>query len=54
MDAFTPYGNVVDLRKKGHFAFIKFDSNENAMAAIDAMNGTNFQGERIKVEKASK
>jgi len=52
MDAFNPYGNVVDLRKKGHFAFIKFDTADNALAAIEGLDGTNFQGQRIKVEKA--
>lgn len=59
-DLFSPFGNVTSAkviterdsgRSKG-FGFVEFGSNEEAKAAIDAMNGKEVEGRQLTVNIA--
>lgn len=58
---FSRFGNVVDAivvrdRESGRsrgFGFVTFEKDEEAQAAIDQMNNTEFEGRRISVARAS-
>jgi RNA recognition motif-containing protein len=39
---------------KGNYAFIYFEQHEGAVTAIEQMNGKEFQGKEIVVQKARK
>ncbi|HEY7751591.1 MAG TPA: RNA-binding protein [Ignavibacteriaceae bacterium] len=58
--AFTPYGNVVSAkvvtdrrtgRSKG-FGFVEMESDSEASAAIEALNGSELNGRNIVVNEA--
>lgn len=57
---FAQYGSVAEVRlisdretgrSKG-FAFVTFDDSQGVHAAIEAVNGSEFQGRRLKVNEA--
>ncbi len=59
-ELFAPFGNVVSAKvitdrdtgnSKG-FGFVEFTKNEEAKAAIDAMNGKEVDGRRLTVNVA--
>lgn len=58
---FSRFGNVVDAivvrdRESGRsrgFGFVTFEKDEEAQAAIEQMNNTEFEGRRISVARAS-
>ena len=59
-EAFTPYGNVVSAkvvtdrqtgRSRG-FGFVEMESDSEASAAIEALNGSDFNGRNIVVNEA--
>ncbi|MCG8570505.1 MAG: RNA-binding protein [Spirochaetes bacterium] len=59
-DLFAEYGNVLSTkvikdqftgRSKG-FAFIEMETDEEAIAAISALNGKEFDGRNLKVNEA--
>jgi cold-inducible RNA-binding protein len=59
-EAFARFGNVAEAkvitdrdtgRSRG-FGFVTFNDNEEAMAAMAAMNGTDLDGRTIKVNEA--
>lgn len=60
VELFSPHGIVVEAkiindRETGRprgFAFVTMNSEEDAQAAIDALNGKAFQGRPLKVNQA--
>ena len=59
-EVFTPYGNVVSAnvvtdrrtgRSKG-FGFVEMESESEASAAIEALNGSELNGRNIVVNEA--
>ncbi len=59
-EAFTPYGNVVSAkvvtdrqtgRSRG-FGFVEMESDSEASAAIEALNGSDLNGRNIVVNEA--
>lgn len=53
-ELFGAYGTIVDAYKperKG-FAFVTFESDEQAAAAIEAVNGKELDGRELKVDYA--
>jgi len=59
-EAFTAYGNVVSAkvvtdrqtgRSRG-FGFVEMESDSEASAAIEALNGSDFNGRNIVVNEA--
>jgi len=59
-EAFTQYGNVVSAnvvtdrqtgRSRG-FGFVEMESDSEASAAIEALNGSDFNGRNIVVNEA--
>jgi len=53
-DLYREYGKVADVVMKGKYAFVEFESQKDADAAIDATNGIDFHGYKLKVEYPSK
>ncbi len=59
-EAFTPFGEVTSVRlvcdkfsgKSKGFGFVEMPSNEEAEAAIAALNENDFKGRDIKVNQA--
>ena len=59
-EAFTPFGEVASVRlvsdkfsgKSKGFGFVEMPSNEEAEAAIAALNEKDFKGRDIKVNQA--
>ena len=60
-DLFSKLGNVVDVkiiidkftgRSKG-FGFVEMSSEDEANNAISTLNGTEFEGRTLKVDKAT-
>ena len=52
-DLYREY-NVLDVVLKGKYAFVEFESQKDANAAIDATNNIEFHGYKLKVEPPSK
>ena len=59
-EAFQQFGEITEAkvimdrdtgRSRG-FGFITFNNDEDALSAINAMNGTNLEGRTIKVNEA--
>jgi cold-inducible RNA-binding protein len=59
-DFFAPYGNVIEVdlildkfsgRPRG-FGFVTMETKEGAEAAIQALNGKNFEGRALTVNEA--
>jgi len=46
---FTQYGNVLSVDIKRGFAFVKYDTQESAQAAIEGANNLLFNGRNIRV-----
>ncbi|CAK9187209.1 unnamed protein product [Ilex paraguariensis] len=51
---FDPYGKVVNIRIRRNFAFIQFESQEDASKALDATNMSKLMDRVISVEYAIK
>ncbi|HBU27850.1 TPA: RNA-binding protein [Candidatus Uhrbacteria bacterium] len=59
-EIFTPYGEVTSARvvtdkftgKSRGFGFVEFATDEQAQAAVDAMDGTELSGRTINVNVA--
>lgn len=51
VDSVTIIRDKFDNRSKG-FGFVEMSSEEEAEAAIDALNGSEFSGRSIRVDKA--
>lgn len=47
---FEKYGNVVEFDIIKNYGFVHFESKDEARAAADALNGTDFDGSTISVE----
>lgn len=43
------FGPIDKIEMKGNYAFIYFETHEGAVAAIEQMNGKEFQGKKIVV-----
>ncbi|KAJ3675563.1 hypothetical protein LUZ60_004605 [Juncus effusus] len=60
-EAFAPYGQVVEARvildresgRSRGFGFVTFTSNEEAGAALSAMDGKDLQGRMVRVDYAT-
>ena len=59
-EVFTPYGEITDAvvltdkftgRSRG-FGFVEFSKDEEAQAAVDALDGSNLEGRDIVVNVA--
>ena len=53
-DLFSTYGKVVSVKiieNKG-FGFVEMGSSEEAQAALDALNNTEFGGRTLKIDEA--
>lgn len=53
-DLFSAYGQVVSMKiieNKG-FGFVEMGSSEEAQAALDALNNTEFDGRTLRVDEA--
>ncbi len=59
-DLFAQYGSVTDVnlmvdrvtQKPRGFAFVTYATNEAGQAAIQALNGKDFQGRKLKINEA--
>jgi len=59
-DKFSKYGKIIDVRivvdpfskESRGFGFVTFESNLDADDAIDGINGTDYEGKVVRVEKA--
>lgn len=51
---FEPYGRILNIRIRRNFAFIQFESQEDATKALDATNMSNFMDRVISVEYAAR
>eukprot|EP01137_Pigoraptor_chileana_P004483 Opistho-2@46186 len=51
-DLFRRYGRIVNVDLKNGFAFVEFEDDRDAEDAIRALDGTNFEGDRIIVQAA--
>lgn len=49
---FGKYGNIVDLVLKVNFAFLQYESEKEAIAAIKNLNDYTLMGNKINVESA--
>eukprot|EP00747_Dinoflagellata_sp_TGD_P186830 gnl/TRDRNA2_/TRDRNA2_44154_c0_seq2.p2 gnl/TRDRNA2_/TRDRNA2_44154_c0~~gnl/TRDRNA2_/TRDRNA2_44154_c0_seq2.p2 ORF type:complete len:170 (+),score=25.86 gnl/TRDRNA2_/TRDRNA2_44154_c0_seq2:61-510(+) len=52
-DYFSKYGRIVDVwvaRQPPGFAFVTMDDERDAKDAVNALDGSKFQGERIRCE----
>lgn len=53
-DLFSAYGQVVSMKiieNKG-FGFVEMGSSEEAQAALDALNNTEFDGRTLRIDEA--
>jgi arginine/serine-rich splicing factor 1/9 len=55
-DLFEKYGRIryCEVKSGRGFGFVEFDDTRDAEDAIDALDGTNFEGGRIRVEFSRK
>lgn len=51
---FEKFGDVAEVIMKGRYAFIDFKDVDGAKAAVLAMNGVDFKGEKLTVEHTKK
>ncbi|XP_074291230.1 serine/arginine-rich splicing factor RS40-like isoform X1 [Silene latifolia] len=51
---FDPYGKIVNVRIRGNFGFVQYDSQEDATKALDATNMSKFLDRVITVEYSSR
>ncbi|KAJ4950075.1 hypothetical protein NE237_026907 [Protea cynaroides] len=51
---FDPYGKILNIRIRRNFAFIQFESQEDATQALDATNMSKFRDQVISVEYAAR
>ncbi|CAM8901888.1 unnamed protein product [Rhodiola kirilowii] len=51
---FDPYGKIVNVRIRRNFAFVQFDTQEEATKALDATNSSKFMDRIISVEYATR
>jgi len=51
---FEPYGRILNIRIRRNFAFVQFESQEDATKALDATHMSNFMDRVISVEYASR
>jgi len=59
-DAFSEYGEVVsakiitdrETRRSRGFGFVEMPSDEDALKAIEALNGEDFQGRKLVVNQS--
>ncbi|GER34973.1 arginine/serine-rich splicing factor RSP41 [Striga asiatica] len=51
---FDPYGKILNVRIRRNFAFVQFESQEDATRALDATNLSKLLGSVITVEYAAK
>jgi RNA recognition motif-containing protein len=49
---FSQYGEIVDLDKKEHFAFLCYENQKSTILAVDNLNGIKVDGRHIKVDHA--
>jgi RNA recognition motif-containing protein len=53
-ELFSNYGDVKDVRvieRKG-FGFVEFETVEEAEKAMEALNGTEFEGRTLRIDEA--
>lgn len=51
---FEPYGKVLNVRIRRNFAFVQYESEEDAIKALDATHLSTLMGQEISVEFAIK
>eukprot|EP01017_Pseudomicrothorax_dubius_P045165 TRINITY_DN7769_c0_g3_i9.p1 TRINITY_DN7769_c0_g3~~TRINITY_DN7769_c0_g3_i9.p1 ORF type:complete len:143 (-),score=20.70 TRINITY_DN7769_c0_g3_i9:82-510(-) len=56
-DLFTPYGKVVELivkdgRASDRFAFVEFETEDQAADALERVSGYELQGRQLRIEYA--
>ncbi len=53
-ELFTEYGEVksVNIITGKGFGFVEMDSNDQAEAAKEALNGTEFEGRTLRIDEA--
>eukprot|EP01031_Cornospumella_fuschlensis_P031154 gene31154-37651_t len=51
-EVFSAYGSVVSIERRPNYAYVFFDDQAEADKAIEALNGTELDGNQIKVEVA--
>ncbi|RLV94707.1 Nucleolar protein 3 [Spathaspora sp. JA1] len=51
-DHFAPAGPVVDVQLMRGFAFVRFENEDDAARAVDTLNDSEFDGQRLLVEFA--
>ena len=52
INAFSPYGDILDILMKDDFAFVEFSTTQSATRALLEMNGSKICGSKIIVEEA--
>lgn len=53
-DLFSTYGDIESVKvieQKG-FGFVEMSTSEQAQAALDALNGTDFEGRTLRIDEA--
>lgn len=53
-ELFSPFGPISDILVKGRYAFVNFEKESDANAAIRDTHSVRFNGYEISVELASK
>ncbi|ODV91106.1 hypothetical protein CANCADRAFT_25037, partial [Tortispora caseinolytica NRRL Y-17796] len=51
-DLFGPYGPITEVRVFPTFCFVELESGAKATEAINALDGTSFEGETLQVTNA--
>ncbi|RYH03677.1 hypothetical protein EON65_47250 [archaeon] len=51
-DLFSNYGSVVSIERRVNYAYVFYDDQAEADKAIEALNGTELDGNKITVEVA--
>ena len=50
-DEFERFGTIKDIDLRRTHAFIEFETSEQCKAAVEAMDGTKFHGERLVCQR---
>ena len=49
-NSFGQFGLIKDIRMKGQFCFVEYEDPQSAAKAVDAKNGGEVEGLRVKVK----